>query len=82
LDVTKELDFKYKFMGSILVQSKDACVEILDICQERVAILSNELTEVGGARIDILVLIRSVFIPNKEAWIKMHTGPWNLLQEL
>jgi len=48
LDLTKELDLKYRFAGSILAQRKDAGIDILEICQERLAIFSNELTEVVG----------------------------------
>ena len=55
LDLTKELDLKYIFVGSILAQRKDAGIEILEICLELLAIFSNELTEVVGERIDILI---------------------------
>jgi len=55
LDLTKELDLKYRFAGSILAQRKDAGIDILDICLELLAIFSNELTEVVGERIDILI---------------------------
>jgi hypothetical protein len=42
-------------VGSILAQRKDAGIDILDICLELLAIFSNELTEVVGGRIDILI---------------------------
>lgn len=51
----KRTGSRYIFVGSILAQRKDAGIDILEICQERLAIFSNELTEVVGERIDILI---------------------------